>query len=274
MRAGGELQHCRPNACRSSFLGPRDAGDARPRIRDAFHEENPPAAFGLLLLALILAAPPARATESNTLSDAERSDGWRLLFDGHSLSGWRGLARPAPGSGWAVVDGAIVRTGRSGDLLTNDEFADFDLTIEWKVEDATNSGILYRVALGKEQTYFTGPEYQILDNVHGGDRHDPKHLAGALYDLVAPPMDVTRPVGQWNEARIVVRGWHVQHWLNGVKIVDVDLDSPQGRALKAGSKFKAMPSFAAYPSGHIALQDHDNAVSFRNIKVRPLPAGP
>lgn len=233
-----------------------------------------PAGAGLLLSVLLLSAPSAIASEPNTLTDSEQSGGWHLLFDGHSLAGWRSMSDPDPGAGWKVIDGAIVRTARSGDLVSIDEFGDFELSIEWKVEDATNSGILYRVSLSEAQSYFTGPEYQILDNIHGGDRHDPKHLAGALYDLVAPPRDYTHPVGEWNLTRIVVKGWHIEHWLNGEKIVDVDLDSPEGRALKAHSKFNAMRSFASYAHGHIALQDHDNSVSFRNIKIRELPGSP
>jgi hypothetical protein len=228
----------------------------------------------LLISALMLCAPRAHASGPNTLSDSEESGGWRLLFDGRSLSGWRGLSDPYPGAGWEVVDGCIVRTARSGDLVTKDSFGDFELTLEWKVEDGTNSGILYRVSLSEARTYFTGPEYQILDNVHADDRHDPKHAAGALYDLVAPPRDFTRPVGTWNEARIIVRGWHIEHWLNGEKIVDVDLDSPEGRALKAHSKFSSMSSFATFSHGHIALQDEANKVSYRNIKIRELPGSP
>ena len=228
----------------------------------------------LLLSALMLAAPGARASEPNTLSDSEESGGWRLLFDGHSLAGWRSLADPDPGAGWKAVDGCIVRTARSGDLLTTDDFGDFELTFEWKVVAGTNSGVLYRVSLSEARTYFTGPEYQILDNTGADDRHDPKHQAGALYDLAAPPKDFTHRVGAWNQARIVVKGWHIQHWLNGEKVVDVDLDSPQGRALKAHSKFSSMSSFAAYLHGHIALQDEANEVSYRNIKIRELPAAP
>jgi len=227
-----------------------------------------------LTVALMLVAPLARADDTNTLTDAERAAGWRLLFDGKTLTGWRSLKGPEPGAGWAVVDGAIVRTARSGDILTNGEFGDFELSIEWRVADETNSGILYRVALGEDQTYYTGPEYQLLDNVNGGDRHDPKHLCAALYDLVAPPKDFTRPVMQWNQTRIVVRGWHVEHWLNGEKVVDVDLGSPEGRDLIAHSKFRVMPHFATYAKGHIALQDHDNEVDFRNIKIRDLTSAP
>jgi hypothetical protein len=214
-----------------------------------------------------------RAGQPNTLTDAERSAGWRLLFDGRTLDGWRSLTGPRPGAGWTAADGAITRTGRSGDILTDAEFGDFELSVEWRVADATNSGILYRVALGEAQTYFTGPEYQILDNVHGGDRFDPRHRCGALYDLVAPPADYTRPVGEWNRTRIIVRGWHVEHWLNGHRIVDVDLAGPAGRALVAHSKFRVMPHFAQHARGHIALQDHDNAVSYRSIKLLELAPG-
>lgn len=228
----------------------------------------------LALPAFLILSLAVHASDDNALNDAERAAGWRLLFDGSSLSGWRSLASAEPGAGWKVIDGAIVRTARSGDLVTTGEFGDFELSIEWKVEDATNSGILYRVSLGESQTYFTGPEYQILDNIKGGDRFNPKHLAGALYDLVAPPGDFTHPVGSWNQTRIVVRGWHIEHWLNGEKIVDVDLESPEGRVLRMHSKFNAMPHFAEFSRGHIALQDHDNMVAFRNIKIRDLPGGP
>jgi Domain of Unknown Function (DUF1080) len=226
----------------------------------------------LVLSLLVLEVPSLSAADHNVLADSERADGWQLLFDGTTLNGWRGLKATEPGAGWKVIDGAIVRTGKSGDLLTSAEYGDFELSIEWKVADETNSGILYRVGLGESQTYYTGPEYQLLDNIAGGDRFDPKHRAGALYDLVAPPSDVTKPVGVWNETRIIVRGWHIEHWLNGVKIVDVDLASPQGRALVAQSKFHTMAHFATLASGHIALQDHDNMVSFRDIKIRDLQA--
>jgi hypothetical protein len=227
-----------------------------------------------ILPALLLFVASAHASGENAITDAERVSGWRLLFDGSSLSGWRSLAGTEPGAGWKVMDGAIVRTAKSGDLLTAGEFGDFELSIDWKVEEATNSGILYRVALGENQTYFTGPEYQLLDNIKGGDRFDPKHRAGALYDLVAPPRDLTLPVGSWNHTRIVVRGWHIEHWLNGEKIVDVDLASPEGVALKMRSKFNAMPHFASFARGHIALQDHDGMVAFRNIKIRDLSEAP
>ena len=224
-----------------------------------------------LVFVLALAAA-LRAAEPNTLTPAEHADGWKLLFDGRSLAGWRSLGSEAPPAGWQVAAGALTlpAKGGGGDLVSAEAFGDFELSVEWKVAAATNSGIIYRVGLDEKRTYLTGPEYQILDNVQGEDNHPPSHTAAALYDLVAPPQDYTRPVGEWNEARIRVRGWHVEHWLNGHLVVDVDLASPAGQALIAGSKFKTWPKFGSLLRGHIALQDHGHAVAFRSLKLREL----
>jgi hypothetical protein len=194
----------------------------------------------------------------------------KSLFDGATLSGWRGYKTEAPGDGWKVVDGMLMLKGKAGDLVTVEEFGDFDLELEWKVADATNSGVIYRVGLGDNATYVTGPEYQVLDNLKAEDNKKATHLAASLYDLAGPEKDFTRPVGEWNSARIRVRGWHVEHWLNGEKVVDVDLESPAGKALIAASKFKDWPKFASLKRGHIALQDHGHLVSFRNIRIRKL----
>ena len=221
---------------------------------------------------ILASASTLAAAEVKALTPAEKAEGWRPLFDGESLAGWRSLKSETPGAGWKVVDGAITvgpRTG-AGDLVTKEAFGDFELKAEWKVVDATNSGIIYRVGLGEAQTFLTGPEYQVLDNVKAEDNHPPSHTAAALYDLVAPPADYTKPVGEWNEARIRVRGWHIEHWLNGHKVVDVDLASPAGKALIAQSKFATWPKFASLLRGHIALQDHGHEVSFRAIEVREL----
>lgn len=224
------------------------------------------ALLGIVLAATVPGGGPAVPAPTSP------GEGWQSLFDGRTLDGWRSLATDRPGAGWQARDGAIVLGAktRSGDLVTTGEYGDFELTLEWKVAEATNSGIIYRVGLGEAQTYLTGPEYQILDNRGGEDNHPPSHTAAALYDLVAPPADFTRPVGEWNEARIRVRGWHIEHWLNGHKVVDIDLASPAGRAAIAASKFKTWPKFASLRRGHIALQDHGYAVSFRAIRIREL----
>jgi hypothetical protein len=220
------------------------------------------------LIALGLNAAVATAGATDWLTAAEEAAGWKPLFDGATLRGWEGFKRRAPGSGWTISDGELTRTGDAGDLVTVDEFGDFELSLEWKIGGRANSGILYRVGMNGSQTYETGPEYQLLDDAHVSE--STTHLTGALYDLIAPTKEATRPVGEWNESRIVVRGWKIQHWLNGEKIVDCDLASPGGRELVSHSKFAAMPLFATLPRGHIALQDHGGYVSFRDIKIREL----
>ena len=224
----------------------------------------------LVSIALLLAAPAA-AAEPNTLTPAEKSAGWTLLFDGTTLNGWRSLKSEKPGSGWRAEGGVLVTSGKNEDLVSVAEFGDFELSFEWKISEGGNSGVIYRVGLGESATYRTGPEYQVLDNQKAEDNKKPNHLAGSLYDLgAAPPKDFTRPVGEWNAGRIVVRGWHVEHWLNGEKVVDTDLGAPAGKAAIAASKFKDWPKFASLSRGRIALQDHGNVVSFRSVKVREL----
>jgi hypothetical protein len=211
------------------------------------------------------------AADPNTLTPAEKSAGWKLLFDGQSLAGWRGYKEEKPGAGWRADNGVLVTAGKAGDLVTQEEFGDFELSFEWKISESGNSGVIYRVGLGDSATYRTGPEYQVLDNVKAEDNKKPNHLAGSLYDIgAAPPKDFTKPVGEWNSGRIAVRGWHVEHWLNGEKVADLDLGSPAGKAAIAESKFKDWPKFASLLRGHIALQDHGYPVSFRAIKVREL----
>ncbi len=187
---------------------------------------------------------------------------------GATLRGWRGFKSDAPGDGWKASDGELTMTGGAGDLVTVDEFGDFELNLEWKIGKGVNSGIIYRVGMSESQTYETGPEYQLLDNPN--TQESPVHFAGALYDLVPADADYTKPFGEWNKARIVVRGWKIRHWSNGTKIVDVDLASPEGKKLVANSKFGTMPKFATLLRGHIALQDHGGLVSFRGIKIRKL----
>jgi hypothetical protein len=226
----------------------------------------------VLALALTLAASPLFAAEPNTLTAAEKSAGWKLLFDGKTLNGWRGYKTEAVGAPWKVQDGAVVLTAaKGGDLVTTQEFADFELSFEWKISEGGNSGVIYRAGLGESAPYRTGPEYQVLDNEKATDNKLGNHLAGSLYDLgTEVPRDLPKPVGQWNESRLVVRGWNVEHSMNGKKLVTVDLASAQGKAWIAASKFKDWPKFASLAKGHIALQDHGNVVSFRSIKIREL----
>jgi hypothetical protein len=224
------------------------------------------------VLVCTLAALPLSAAEPNTLTAAEKSAGWKLLFDGKSFDGWRGYKTEAVGAGWKVQDGALTITvGRTGDLITVAEYGDFELSFEWRIAAGGNSGVLYRVGLGEAAVPRTGPEYQILDNAKAKDTKVMNHLAGSLYDLgPATPPHLPKPVGEWNSARIVIRGWKIEHWLNGTKVIAADLASPEGKAMVSGSKFKSWPKFATLSRGHIALQDHGDVVSYRSLKLREL----
>ncbi len=226
----------------------------------------------LILVLALASVAPLTGADLNALSAAEKTAGWKLLFDGQSLTGWRGYKETTIGAGWKVQDGAIVLTAaKAGDLVTEAEFGDFELVFDWKIAEAGNSGVIYRVGLGDSASYRTGPEYQVLDNQKAKDNKLANHLAGSLYDVgQAPPKDVTKPVGEWNTGRIVVRGWKVEHWLNGEKLVATDLASAEGKAALAASKFKTWEKFASLARGRIALQEHGDVVSFRNIKVREL----
>lgn len=206
------------------------------------------------------------------LSAAEKKAGWKLLFDGQSLNGWRGYKTEAIGKGWKVQDGAIMLTeAKSGDLVSAQAYGDFELGFEWKISEGGNSGVIYRSGLGDAAPFRTGPEYQVLDNEKAKDNKLGNHLAGSLYDFGGETArTLTKPVGQWNSSRLIVRGWRVEHWLNGQKVIEIDLASSEGKAAIAKSKFKDWEKFATLARGHIVLQDHGDVVSFRAIKIREL----
>lgn len=215
-------------------------------------------------------APPM--PEPNTLTEAEQAAGWRLLFDGKTTEGWRGFKKTEfPKEGWVVQDGALTCLGRGGDIITVDQFDNFELSIEWKVAKNGNSGIFYHVQEDNyDYVWRTAPEYQILDNEGHKDGGDPRTSAGANYALHAPQRDLTRPVGTFNQARIIVQADHVEHWLNGEKLLEYELGSEDWKQKVAASKFKDMPDYGKFRKGHIALQDHGDVVAYRNIKIRPL----
>lgn len=200
--------------------------------------------------------------------------GWQTLFNGQDASAWRSYkGKDFPAKGWKVEDGTlhVLAKGGGGDLVTREQFQDFELSFEWKVAPGANSGVMYRVSEKPGAPYETGPEYQVLDDAKHGDGKNPKTSASALYALVAANASKkTQPVGEWNEGRILVRGSRVEHWLNGSQVVAVDLQSPEIQNLIVNSKFKAWPGFARQASGHICLQDHGDDVWYRNIKIRRL----
>jgi hypothetical protein len=206
----------------------------------------------------------------NTLTAEEKNAGWRLLFDGKTLEQWRGYKQESVPAGWSVRDGAIALTGKAGDLVTRDQFQDFELQLEWKISPGGNSGIFFHVTEGAGAVWETGPELQVLDNATHADGKTPETSAASNYALQASTRDATRPVGEWNEVRLVVKGPHVEHWLNGLKVVEYELWSPEWESRVKASKFKEMPTYGRARRGHIALQDHGNPVWYRSIRVKTL----
>jgi hypothetical protein len=212
--------------------------------------------------------------------EAEKKTGWRSLFDGKTTEGWRGYKMDKMPPGWKVIDGALVRVsggaggkgaGGGDDIITVEQFDNFELQLEWKIVDqAGNSGIVLRASEDAVTSWHTGPEMQILDNAAYPGR-SVLELAGACYDLYAPSKDASRPRGEWNAVRVVADGRHFEHWLNGVKLLEYELGSDDWNQRVAKSKFKDMKRFKEPPTkGHICLQDHTARIEFRNIKIRPI----
>lgn len=231
----------------------------------------PPMAL-CILLACATSASAARPAASDSPSAAERREGFVPLFDGRSLQGWHGYGKAGqPVQGWKAVGGALVRAEAGGDLISDKQYGDFELRIDWKISPGGNSGIFYRGTESEPQIYRSAIEYQVLDNDrHPDGKNGRDRWASALYGLYPPAKITTRPVGEWNQARIVVRGDHVEHWLNGEKVLECTLGSPDWKARVAASKFKDWPSFGVARSGVIGLQDHGDSVSYRNIRIREL----
>ena len=212
----------------------------------------------------------AQRAPVNALTDAERRDGWILLFDGTTTKGWRGFGQDPTIRAWAVEDGALTRTGAKQDLVTEGMYGDFELVLQWRIEKGGNSGIMYRVIDGPSATYESGPEMQVLDDANNHEGPNPLTRAGANYGLYPAPAGIVRPAGEWNDVRILLRGPHVEHWLNGTKVVEYELWSPDWEAKVKGSKFAQWPPFGRATRGRIALQEHDARVQYRNIKLREL----
>jgi hypothetical protein len=237
----------------------------------------------LIAVTTIVGAAAQNTSAANQLTKEESSAGWKLLFDGKTLNGWRGFHSDKTPAGWVVEGGCIKKIpshgemGQAGgDLITADEFGNFELSIEWKIAKGSNSGIKYLVSenlppTGKSAVSF---EYQVLDD----DNHPDAKLgiagnrtAGSLYDLIPASKDKkVMPIGEFNQTRIVVKGNHIEHWLNGMKVVEFDRSSEDYKKHFAESKFKNTKGFGEAKQGHILLQDHGDEACFRNIKIRSL----
>jgi hypothetical protein len=231
-----------------------------------------------LLVATVMAGSAQNAAGPNKLSAADQAAGWRLLFDGVSTKGWRGFGKPAgTTNGWVAQDGWLRHaktTGQdskgSGDIVTVETFNDFDLRFDWKVSVGGNSGVKYLVVENRD-----GPiahEYQVIDDTkHPDALIGPHRTTGALYDVIAAPANKPmKPAGQVNSGRILVRGNHVEHWLNGTKIIEYELGSAAMKEGKAKSKFKDVPGWEDKLKGHILLQDHGDEIAYQNIRIREL----
>ncbi len=249
----------------------------------------------LLLFSAILPVMAADPVQPNTLTDTEKAAGWRLLWDGKTTEGWRSPKSDAfPKKGWSIKDGVLTvhdnkgeESAGGGDIITKERFSEFELLVDFKLTPGANSGIKYFVQpnlapIDKQTGKPTGVgsaiglEFQLLDDERHPDAklgRDGDRTISSLYDLItASPSKQPNPIGEWNTAHIIVRGKHVEHWLNGQKVVEYERGSPAFRAVVAQSKFKNIPDFGEWADGHLLLQVHGNTVSFRNLKIR-VPAG-
>jgi hypothetical protein len=196
------------------------------------------------------------------------------LFDGKTTTGWHTYLKTGAGA-WKVVDGALQldpKAEQQGDLVTDGEYENYELTLEWNITKEGNSGVIFGVHEDPKfnETYVTGIEMQVLDNKDASDNKKANHLAGSLYDMKAPSKDVAKPAGEWNKVKLRKKDGHLTFWLNGTKIVDTQMGSEEWKTMIANSKFKTWTDFAAYPKGHIALQDHGHVVAFRDISIKQL----
>ena len=226
------------------------------------------AARALVCLVVFMAV----STIALSAADAKAGE-WRPLFDGKTTAGWRGYKSPDVPAGWAAQDGVLIKDGktRSADLVTKDQYGDFELEFDWKLAPGGNAGVLYRGTEEYDHIYWSAPEYQLLDDAAHADGKNRLTSAGSAYALYPPPAGVVKPAGEWNSSRIVARGAHVEHWLNGKKVVEYELWSPDWEAKVKASKFKDWPNFGRAKRGHIAMQgDHAGSLGFRNIRIRTL----
>jgi hypothetical protein len=197
---------------------------------------------------------------------------WHTLFDGKLLDTFRGWNSEGMPDGWHVVDGILAKDGSVDDLVTKEQFGNFELELDWKIGEAGNSGIFYRGTREYDHIYWSGPEYQLLDDANAPDGRNRLTAAAAAYGLYGAPAGVVKPFGEWNKTRIVIRGDHVEHWLNDQKVVEYDLRSPEWTAKVAASKFSKFPNYGLAKRGYIGIQgDHPGSLQLRHIRIRELP---
>lgn len=209
--------------------------------------------------------------DDNQLTAQEKADGWQLLFDGIDMSQWRSFKQPTVNEKWQIEDGAITLTASGGgDLISKKTYKNFELTLDWKIAEAGNSGILILADEKGKYIYSHAPEVQILDNERHPDNKLDTHLSGSLYDLIASPIASHKKAGQWNSTKIRLENSALTVWQNDVQTAKVTIGSDEWNSLIAKSKFASWPDFAAAKEGHLGLQDHGDKVWFKNIKIKEL----
>jgi hypothetical protein len=225
--------------------------------------------------ALLAAACLAVSTAAVGIRGAQAAPdagAWQPLFNGKLLDTFRGWRSEGMPEGWHVVDGTLTKEGDVDDLVTKKQYGNFELELEWKIGEAGNSGVFYRATREYDQIYWSGPEYQLLDDANANDGKSRLTAAAAAYGIYPCPAGVVKPFGQWNKTRIVIIGAHVQHWLNEQKVVEYDLGSTDWKAKVAASKFAKYPNYGLATRGFIGIQgDHPGALALRHIRIRELP---
>jgi 3-keto-disaccharide hydrolase len=221
----------------------------------------------ILLTSLGCAVAPFVAADQSTAPGP-----WRSLLEDHAAPAWRGLNEPGLPAGWRIEGGVLSKNGKVDDLFSNDSFGNFELELEWRLGKAGNSGIFYRGTREYDHVYWSAPEYQLLDDANTEDGKSRLTAAGSAYGLYGAAAGAVRPFDEWNKTRLVVKGNHVEHWLNGKKVVEYELQSADWKARVAASKFAQYPNYGLAASGLIGLQgDHPGALAIRNIRIRELP---
>jgi hypothetical protein len=221
------------------------------------------------------AGAEAKPERRGRLRGRRQEAGFNHLLKGDGAADlWKGYGKDGWPDGWKIEDGVLHRHAAGGDLVSKKEYGDFDLRFAWKVSPGGNSGVMYRVSEEKEPAYFTGPEYQVLDDDKHKDGQNPVTSTGSVYAMYPPAKDVSKPAGEWNRSRILAEGNHVQHFLNGEKVADVELGSDDWKEKLAASKFATWPKFGKNERGHIVLQDHGDEVWYRNMRIKELTGKP
>jgi hypothetical protein len=241
------------------------------------------AARAAIICPLVFALAGCTATQSGTvqtgdssapgtLTQEQQAAGWRQLFDGRTTAGWRGYKEQTVPAGWHVVDGMLTKDASTGDIITTDQFGNFELALDWKLGPGGNAGLFYRGTEEYDHIYWSAPEYQLLDDSLHPDGKSRLTAAGAAYALYPAPPGIVKPANQWNSTLIVVQGARVQHWMNGQKLLEYELGSPDWEAKVKASKFNEWPHYGRAQRGYIGIQgDHEGVLTLRNIRIRVLP---